>query len=249
MSRCKIDPLNNINLRFPESGIILTFNPADYIPARLREEHNMKTIEAIKTRRSINFFDSTKSITKEEAGHLVELASLSPSSFNLQPWEVIAVLDPSRKKILRGCAFNQPKVEEASVTFIIIANPGAVEQNINTILAKQVEAGKIKKEHVESTKKMPFKMYQEKESLTRKIFAVKNASLFAMTLMLAAKGLGLESHPMDGFDSDRVKKEFNIPEEMIVPMIVAVGYASPELKLQSRAYRRPVSEVLRFDSF
>lgn len=209
----------------------------------------MKTTEAIKTRRSINCFDKTKTMTKEEIEHLVELASLSPSSFNLQPWEVIAVHDPEHKKVLRQCAFNQPKVEEASVTFIIIANPGAVEQNIDTILAKQVEAGTLKQENVESTRPMPFKMYGDRDSITRKIFAVKNASLFAMTLMLAAKGLGLESHPMDGFNSDKVKQEFGIPEEMIVPMLVAVGHPAPDLKLFPRAYRRPVHEVLRFNSF
>lgn len=209
----------------------------------------MKTIEAIRTRRSINFFDKNRTLSEEEINHLVELAALSPSSFNLQPWEVIAVHDPGRKKILRECAFNQPKVEEASVTFIIIANPGAVEQNIDKILAKQVEAGTLKQESVESTRKSPFKMYGDRDSLTRKIFAVKNASLFAMTLMLAAKGLGLDSHPMDGFNSERLKKEFGIPDEMIVPMIIAVGYPVADIKLFPRAYRRPVSEVLRFDRF
>lgn len=209
----------------------------------------MKTTEAIKTRRSINFFDKTKTLTMEQINSLIELASLSPSSFNLQPWEVIAVIEPARKKILRECAFNQPKVEDAAVTFIIIANPGAVEQNIDTILAKQVEAGTLKQESVESTKQMPFKMYGERDSLTRKIFAVKNASLFAMTLMIAAKGLGLESHPMDGFNSDRLKKEFGIPEEMIVPMIIAAGYPAPDLKLYPRAYRHPASEFMRINTF
>ncbi|HPS58344.1 MAG TPA: nitroreductase family protein [Spirochaetota bacterium] len=209
----------------------------------------MKTIEAIKTRRSINFFDKTMTMSREEINTLVELASLSPSSFNLQPWEVIAVHDPQRKKILKECAFNQPKVEEASVVFIIIANPGAIEQNIDTILSKRVEAGTLKQEDVGSTRPGPFKQYGDKDSLTRKVFAVKNASLFAMTLMLAAKGLGLESHPMDGFSSDKVKKEFGIPDEMIIPMLVAVGYPAPDLKLFPRAYRRSAAEILRYDRF
>ena len=209
----------------------------------------MKTIEAIKTRRSINFFDKTRTMSRDEINSLIELASLSPSSFNLQPWEIIAVHDPAAKKILRECSYNQPKAEEASVVFIIIANPGAIEQNIDTVLSKRVEAGTLKQDEVESTRPGPFKQYGEKESLARKVFAVKNASLFAMTLMLAAKGLGFESHPMDGINSDKIKKEFGIPDEMIIPMLVAVGYPVPDLKLFPRAYRRSVSEVLRFDRF
>ncbi len=209
----------------------------------------MNVINAIKERRSINFFDKTKKMSRDQIDVLVELASLSPSSFNLQPWEVIAVDDPARKKTLRQCAFDQPKVEEASVVFIIIANPGAVEQNIDTLLQKQVEAGTLKQENVEATRKMPFKNYGERESLTRKIFAVKNAGLFAMSLMLAAKGMGLESHPMDGFSQDKVKDEFDIPDEMIVPMLIAVGYPAPDLKLYPRAYRRPLTAILRFNNF
>ena len=89
----------------------------------------MNVIEAIKNRRSINFFDKTKEVKKWLISDLIELAALSPSSYNLQPWEIIAVENPKRKSVLKKCAFNQPKAEEASVIFIIIANPGAVEQN------------------------------------------------------------------------------------------------------------------------
>lgn len=39
-----------------------------------------------------------------------------------------------RKKILRQCAFNQPKVEEASAVLIIIADPEAVEKNLERVL-------------------------------------------------------------------------------------------------------------------
>ncbi|MEZ4565597.1 MAG: nitroreductase family protein [Desulfobacterales bacterium] len=38
-------------------------------------------------------------------------------------------------------------------------------------------------------------------------FACKNAAFFAMGLMLAAKSLGLDTHPMDGFDIDKVRAD------------------------------------------
>ena len=45
-----------------------------------------------------------------------------------------------------------------------------------------------------------------------------------MTVMIAAQGLGLETHPMDGFDEEAIKKEFGISEDKIIPCIVALGY-------------------------
>ena len=81
-------------------------------------------------------------------------------------------------------------------------------------------------------------LYGTKESLRRKIFAAKNTGLFAMNLMLAAKGLGLETHPMDGFDEECIKKEFAIPDDKIVPMLIAVGKLKTGTTLLPRAFRR-----------
>ena len=40
-----------------------------------------------------------------------------------------------------------------------------------------------------------------------------------MSLMLAAKNLGLDTHPMDGFDHDGVKKAFDIPDNYWVLLL------------------------------
>ena len=43
----------------------------------------------MEARQSVNFFDPTKPVTDEELRKMVELATLIPSSFNLQPWNLI----------------------------------------------------------------------------------------------------------------------------------------------------------------
>lgn len=202
----------------------------------------MEAIQAIKERRSINFFQPDRQIPKEILLELFEIANLAPSSFNLQPWKVIAVKDREKKKILRNCAFNQPKVEEASLVLILIADPKGVEENLERVLDSWQQLGYLKPEARNSSKEMAKALYGTEESLKRKIFAVKNTALFAMNLMIAAKGLGLETHPMDGFDEDAVKKEFGIPEDKIIPMLIAVGYLKEGVKLLPRAFRRPIDE-------
>ncbi|NWF52569.1 MAG: nitroreductase family protein [Nitrospirae bacterium] len=209
----------------------------------------MEVIETIKERRSINFFEPEKNIRDEVITELLEIANLSPSSFNLQPWKVIVVKEPDMKKLLRVCAFNQPKVEEASVVLILIADPDAVEDNLERVLDRWEELGYIKSEMRESYIGMANDLYGPKDSLKRKIFAVKNTSLFAMNLMISAKGLGLETHPMDGFDEKCIKNEFNIPEDKIIPMIIAVGYLKSGIKLLPRAFRRKLNEFVYFEKY
>lgn len=209
----------------------------------------MDILDALKERRSINFFDPERTISIEEINELLSIASLSPSSLNLQPWEVIVVNDPGRKEILKKCAYDQPKVTEASATLIIIANPNSVEENVDDVLKSWVELGYMKQEAVESTRKSPFKSYGDKDSLTRKIFAVKNTSFFAMSVMVAAKGMGFETHPMDGFSEEKIKANFNIPDDRIIPLLITVGYPKPGLKLLPRAWRKELTRFVKYNCF
>ena len=209
----------------------------------------MDIIDAIKQRRSINFFDPDRPVTEEQINELLELANLSPSSLNLQPWEVVVVTDPARKAVLRKCAYDQPKVTEASATLIMIANPNAIEENVDSMVKSWVDLGYIKPEAAESTRQMPFKTHGDKDSIARKFFAIKNTAFFAMSVMIAAQGLGLETHPMDGFSADKIKAEFGIPEDRLIPLLITVGYLKPGVKLLPRAWRRDLKSFVKYNNF
>ncbi len=46
--------------------------------------------------------------------------------------------------------------------------------------------------------------------------------------MLAAKAMGYDSCPMDGFDFDKVGELINLPEDHSIAMFVAVGKGTKE---------------------
>ena len=68
-----------------------------------------------------------------------------------------------------------------------------------------------------------------------------------MTIMIAAKGLGLETHPMDGLDEECIKKNSTFRLTKIIPMLIAVGYLKSGVTLLPRAFRRDLSEFVRFE--
>ena len=204
-------------------------------------------INAINERRSIKFFDTNRSIQRETLKEILTLANTTPSSINLQPWDVIVVETPENKKVLRKCAQNQAKVEEASATLIIIANPRALEENIDRTLDSWIKLGNITENVKDIYKTMANKLYSDDyTSQKRALFAVKNASFFAMSIMIIAKFFGLDTHPMDGFDEEEIKKAFNIDSYKIIPLLIAIGYKSKNLQLSERAFRRPLEEFVKF---
>ena len=46
--------------------------------------------------------------------------------------------------------------------------------------------------------------------------------------MLAAKSMGYDSCPMDGFDFDRVAELINLPADHVIAMFVAIGKGTKE---------------------
>ncbi len=51
----------------------------------------------------------------------------------------------------------------------------------------------------------------------------------AQNLYLQAVDLGLMAHPMGGFDIDKLKSEFNIPDNFTPMAMIAVGYQSDNI--------------------
>ncbi len=202
--------------------------------------------ELINARRSVNFFDSARGVPENLLREMVAMASQAPSSFNLQPWSLIVVKDPERKKRLQKLAWDQPKVSEAPVILIVLADRDAwqsghpfVERNFQ----EMIRAGMMTEEQRDWFKNARESLYGYSDD-ARQAFANKNSGFFTMGLMLAAKSLGLETHPMDGFDLEGVRREFSIPENYWVPLLLAVGYFKDTESLAPPKWRKTYDEIV-----
>ena len=206
--------------------------------------------EVIYGRRSINFFDPEKEVPESLFQEMIEMAAQTPSGFNIQPWSLIVLKENADKLRLQQHAWNQPKISEAPVTLIVLADTEAWKPD-NSFLQKDfqelVNSGAMAEEQRQWFYGVCKSLYGSSEA--RKVaFACKNTGFFAMSLMLAAKSLGLDTHPMDGFDIDAVRAEFKIPEKYWIPLLLSVGYFKSDQELAPAKWRKSVDEiVVRFD--
>ena len=79
----------------------------------------METITAIKERRSVKHYDPVHEMSEAEINALLELALLSPTSFNMQNWRFVVVTDPEKRAAIQAAAWNQAQVTEASITIAL----------------------------------------------------------------------------------------------------------------------------------
>lgn len=199
----------------------------------------MDTFTAIRERRSIKHYDPDHQMPEEAITQLLELAMLSPTSFNIQNWRFVVVTDPAKKAAIRAVSWNQAQVTDASLTILLCANLEAhrnaarywvdAPQAVQDIIIPAVG---------------PF--YDGNVPLKRDE-AMRSVGIAAQTLMLAAKAMGYDSCPMIGFDPEKVGEIINLPGDHLIGMMVTVGKAIRPAN--ARAGQLPMDEVVFRNEF
>lgn len=196
----------------------------------------------IESRVSTNYYDTNRELSDDQINELVRLGTHAPSAFNFQNWKFIAVRSQEARERLKACSFGQQKVVDAPATFIICGTLEAQEQLPHT-LRPSVDTGILDRSVFESWVNMANRAHVGNPVLQRDE-AIRSASLAAMTLMLAAEGMGLSTCPMSGFDPEGVVREFNLGATDVPVILVTVGYPAPGNWPQKP--RKPIYEVLEF---
>lgn len=178
----------------------------------------MNVTQAIIERRSVKAFNPHHRMSEQEINQLMSLAMLSPTAFNIQNWRFVLVTDPVLRQQIRAASWNQAQVEEASLLIVLTADLNA--------WAKQPERYWKNAPKAASDVLVPMigQYYQNNDQVQRDE-AMRSCGMAATTLMLAAKEMGYDTCPMDGFDFAAVSNLLNLPADHIPTMFVVVGKA------------------------
>lgn len=229
--------------------------------------------DAIQSRFAARSF-TNQDVPNETLIQLLELANAAPSGFNLQPWEFLIVRDPEIKKQLHPIAMNQEQILQAPAIIVFIANPDAWK-TYATILQRGRDSGWLSERaqtYYSKTTKIAFKTGPlGLFGLAKKIgiplvrcfkpipnvitskaqarqYVNTHTMLAAATYMIAAKSLGLDTCPMQGFDESKLKKCLKIPSSKSIPVIIPTGYAEPP-KPSKRSIRLPVQSKTHLNQY
>ncbi|MBD0383751.1 nitroreductase family protein [Paenibacillus sedimenti] len=201
-------------------------------------------------RHSVRYFDATYKLSEQEIKELLEIAGSAPSSWNLQHWKFVSFTDAAAKEKLLPIANGQKQVVDASVTVAILGDLEA-NRNAEIVYGPVIRAGLEDAYAGYTSHQILFTQIEEAYAVSetssyRRDEAIRNASLAAMQLMLAAKAKGLDSGPMVGFDADAFVKAFKVPQRYIPVLLVAIGKAAKPATATSRF---PVERTVVWNGF
>jgi nitroreductase len=176
----------------------------------------MEVSKAIELRRSVKVFDPEHRMSETEIDKLLSLIMLSPTAFNIQNWRFVLASDPALRKEIRKAAWDQAQVTDASLLVVLCADLKAWDK----------EPGRYWRNAPQPVQDFIVpaigQYYAGREQVQRDE-AMRSCGIAAMALMLAAKEMGYDSCPMDGFDFDAVGKLINLPQDHVIAMFVAIG--------------------------
>ncbi|MFM2168193.1 MAG: hypothetical protein RIS79_2564 [Verrucomicrobiota bacterium] len=181
----------------------------------------MNTLDAIHARRAIKHFDPSHRLTDEETRQLLTSAMQAPTAFNLQHWRFVTVTDPELRKQIRAVAWDQAQVTDASLLIILCADKAAWKKS-------PARYWKDAPQPVQDFLVPAIGQYYEGREQVQQDECMRSCGLAGMTIMLAAKAMGYDSCPMDGFDFDAVAKLIHLPSDHVISFMIAVGKGTKE---------------------
>ena len=200
----------------------------------------MNTFDAIQARRSVKHYDANHQFTDTEINELLSLAVLSPTAFNIQNWRFVVVKDQELRSKIRAAAWDQAQVTDASLFIVLCADLKSWEKQPDRYWTN------APKEVQDFILPAIDGYYRNKEQVQRDE-AMRSCGIAAQTLMLAAKAMGYDSCPMDGFDFEQVGKLIQLPDNHVIAMFVAIGKATQVA--QPRAGQLSLDDVIVENSF
>jgi nitroreductase len=200
----------------------------------------LDTFTAIEERRSVKHYDPAFKMPESDKAKLLDLARLSPTSFNIQNWRFVVIDEPALRQEIQNAAWGQAQVTEASLLLLICADLNAASKNPERYWEKAPEA--VQKQLVPMIRKF----YVDAPELQRDE-AMRSVGIASQTVMLAAKAMGYDSCPMIGFDPVKVASLINLPADHVIGLMLTIGKALQPAR--ERGGRLPDSEVLITNRF
>ncbi|MDM5213005.1 nitroreductase family protein [Peribacillus sp. NJ4] len=200
--------------------------------------------EIVTGRRSIKNYDKSVKISREEMEEILTLATLAPSSVNMQPWRFLVIDSPEGKATLAPLArFNQNQVETSSAVIAVFGDMNNFD-NGEEIYGKAVDLGLMPLE-VKENILASFTGYFEKiTSEEMKEVVLVDGGLVSMQLMLAARAYGYDTNPIGGYEKDQIAEAFGLDKDRYVPvMLISIGKAADN---GHQSVRLPIDKVAQW---
>jgi len=188
-----------------------------------------KIIENLKWRYATKKFDSSKTISTEDFETLKKAMQLTASSYGLQPYKILNIVDKETRAKLRAASWNQSQIEDASHMIVLANMTDFGDELVDNYFENVIDTRNLNKEDVadyaNTIKSTIGQLSQEQKAA----WTAKQAYIVVGNLLSAAAQLRIDACPMEGFQSEEYNKILDLNSKNLnAAVVVTLGYRSEE---------------------
>lgn len=199
-------------------------------------------LKALRWRYATKEFDRTVPVSDEAIETILEAIRLAPTSRGLQPFQVVLVADPAKKRAIRQAAFNQPQPESASHLLVFCAKPD-ISDRVERLFAHARKNGVPDAALALMQKNIKLGHLLNTLTFARKSWAARQAYIALGYATMTAAQLGVDGCPMEGFFPAKVAKILALPRGLHPVALLALGHRSAVEQVRPK-YRLPTDDLV-----
>ncbi|MGL4826368.1 MAG: oxygen-insensitive NAD(P)H nitroreductase [Vibrionaceae bacterium] len=214
----------------------------------------MDIMQALQSRYSTKEFDKNRKLTKQQVSDLKELARLSASSVNSQPWHFLLASTPEGKarvaKAVQGpFSFNENKVLNASHVMVFCVKKELSDAYLTQLLEQEQRDGRFADQEaakmMDGARRHFVKLHRE-DLKDAKSWQQKQVYLNVGSFVMGAAAMGIDTLVMEGFDAQALDAEFDLKSKGLEGLLlVALGHHSEsDFNAKLPKSRLPVEAVV-----
>lgn len=205
-------------------------------------------LKALQWRYATKAFDTDRLISKKDIERIVEAFNLTATSYGLQPVKLFVVEDKALKEELTAASYGQNQVRTASHVLVICIKKEITSDYIHSYFDMEIEIRKTEPHILEPYRENVIQMFSAFDAEKIKNWATNQAYLTLGNMLTFCAHEGIDTCPMEGFDSARIDKILGLEERNLESvLLLPIGYRSKEDFFSSlEKVRKPIDKSVEY---
>lgn len=205
-------------------------------------------LKVLQWRYATKAFDTNRLISQIDINRVVEAFNLTATSYGLQPVKLFVVESKTLKEELTAASWGQNQVRTASHVLVFCIKKEITPDYIHAYFDMEIEVRKTEPHILEPYRERVIEMFSAYNADEIKSWATNQAYLTLGNLLTFCAHEGIDTCPMEGFDSARVDEILDLKQRNLESvLLLPVGYRSKEDFFSSlKKVRKPINKSVTF---
>ncbi len=164
-------------------------------------------------------------IPQEKLGNILEAVRLAPSSYGLQPFQVLVIENLETRKKIQPACFNQPQIIECSHLLVFCAWNQITEKEVDEYINDIAKKRNLTVESLKDFKGYIMKTITTNTQEQNMIWASRQCYIALGNALFAAALENVDATPMEGFVPSKLDEILQLQEKGLKSVVLcALGY-------------------------